>query len=315
MQKSKETPAGGVRHLRRWRAVDIQLLELFVRIHRSRNVSVACAELGLSQPAASRAVGRLREIYGDPLFVRQHRGVLPTPFADWLAPQVGAALADLQGTIEAPMFDPATAQRGFVVSMTDIGERYFLPRLVRHLADVAPGVTVQAVGPSHDLADGLASGAIDMAVGFLPALGKQVHVERLFRERFVHIARKGHPALRGPLTAARLRTLPHALVNPTGTLHAVVVEKALTSPRVRAPIALRVGSFLSLGPIIADTDLVAVVPSNLAQLVAAHLPLRLVQPPIQIPGFDLEMAWHRRYHRDPGSLWLRRLFGELFRQK
>ena len=312
MHKTQDSRA---RQLGPWRSVDLQLLELFDRIHRYRNVSSACAELGLSQPAASRGIGRLRHLYGDALFVRQQRGVLPTPLADWLAPQIGAALTALRGTVEPPAFDPKTAKRVFVVAMSDIGERYFLPRLVQRLAIDAPCVTLEAVGPAtSELGSGLASGAIDLVAGFLPAMGKQVHVQRLFRERFVYIARKGHPALNAPLTAAKLRTLPHALASPVGTGHALAVERVLTSARVRAPIALRVRSFLSVGPIVADTDLIAAVPSNLARLVAGPLRLQLVPPVIQIPGFDVEMAWHQRYHHDRANQWLRGLFTTLFRQ-
>lgn len=293
--------------------LDLNLLELFDSIWRTRNLTASGMQLGLSQPAVSRGLARLRAAYGDELFVRQHRGVAPTPFAQRLAEPVTTALAIVRSTIEKPAFAPATDARRFRVAMSDIGERYFLPRLAAWLAQQAPHVQVEAISPSRDdLVAGLASGDIDLAVGFLPGLGKQVHEQRLFRERFVYIARKGHPVIGGQLQAAQLRGLPHVVGSPPGTQHAEAVEKVLTGPRVRAAVALRVGSFLSIGPIVGSSNLVAAVPSNLATLVAGHVALQLIAPPVRFPGFDVTMAWHRRFHRDPAVQWLRSVFMDLF---
>ena len=297
------------------RALDLNLLVLFDTLYHLRNLTATGAQLSLSQPAVSRALARLRQMYGDDLFVRQPRGVQPTPFADSLAEPVAAALAIVRGTMDCPRFEPTQHHRRFTLAMSDIGERYFLPRLLTHLAQHAPGVSVQAVAsPPEGPADALASGEIDLAVGFLPTLGKQVLRQRLFLERFVYIARKGHPQVRGKLAINQLRSLGHVVANPPGTPHAAAVDKVLTSRRVRAPVVLRVRSFLSVGPIVADTDLVAAVPSNLAALVAEHLLLQLIPPPVTIPGFEVSFAWHQRYHRDPGGVWLRSTMAALFAQ-
>jgi len=240
--------------------------------------------------------------------------VQPTPFADHLAEPLAAALAIVQGTIERPTFAPATDARHFRIAMTDIGERHFLPRIVMHLSKAAPRVSVEAVFPAlPELQGGLASGEIDLVVSFLPRLGKQIRDMRLFRERFVYIAREKHPVVRGKLTREMVRTLPHAVVATPGTGHAAEVERVLTSSRVRVPVALRVRSFLSVGPIVAESDLVAVVPGKLAELVAATLQLQQIDPPLQFPGFDVSMGWHERFHRDHGSEWLRAQFVDLFR--
>lgn len=306
------TPAGSALP----RALDLNLLVLFDALYQHRNLTTTGVRLGLSQPAVSRALARLRQMYGDALFVRQPRGVVPTPFADGLAEPVAAALAIVRGTVERPLFAPARHARRFTLAMSDIGERYFLPRLLAHLAQQAPGVTVQAVSsPPAGLADALASGEIDLALGFLPALGKQVLRQRLFMERFVYIARQGHPQVRGALATGQLRGLGHVVANPPGTPHAAAVEKVLASRRVRAPVVLQVRSFLSVGPIVADTDLVAPVPNNLATLVAEHLGLQLIPPPVSIPGFEVSLGWHQRYHRDPGNVWLRSTLAALFAQR
>ena len=295
------------------RQLDVLLLELFDCILRTGNLTAAGTELGLSQPAVSRALARLREMYKDPLFVRQQRGVTPTPFAEALAMPVAAALQTLRSTFERPTFDHAREKRVFRVAMSDVGERLFLPRLMDHLAAQAPGVAVEAVSPSlGELQDGLASGRIDLAVGFLGALSKQTHHRRLFRERFVYVARQGHPVVRGSLRREQLREVPHVVGGPAGTQHAAAVEKVLAGPRVKARVALRVHSFLCVGPVVAGTELIGVVPSNLAAVVAGHMPLQLIDPPVQFPGFDVTMVWHQRFHRDPGSEWLRGVFVGLF---
>ena len=293
--------------------LDLNLLELFDSVWRTRNLTATGAQLGLSQPAVSRGLARLRESYGDELFIRQQRGVEPTPFASNLAEPVAAALAIVRGTMARPVFAPRDDSRRFCIAMSDIGERYFLPRFAAWLATNAPGVSVESVTPSReDLLKGLASGDIDMAVGFLPDHGKQVVERRLFRESFVYIARPGHPLVDARLEVGQLRALPHVVGSPQGTQHATAVEKVLTGSRVRAVIAMRVRSFLSIGPIVGSSDLVAVVPSNLATLVAEHVKLQLIAPPVRFPAFEVSMAWHRRFQQDPARRWLRETFASLF---
>ncbi len=296
--------------------LDLNLLALFDSIWRTRNLTATGAQLGLSQPAVSRGLARLREAYGDELFVRRQRGVEPTPFGQALAEPIAAALTIVRRTIEKPSFSPRDDLRRFRVAMTDIGERYFLPRLAAWLAAHAPRVGIDTVTPSRpDLIADLASGEIDLGLGFLPNLGKQIQEQRLFREKFVYIARRGHPRIDGRLAAADLRGLPHAVGRPPGTEHAAIVEKVLTGPRIRAPVALRVASFLGIGPIVGSSDLVAVVPSNLAALVAEHVALQLIAPPVRFPSFDVSMVWHRRFQADPGGTWLRGAIARLFGQE
>ncbi len=295
------------------RQIDLNLLELFDGIFRTRNLTATGAWLGLSQPAVSYGLSKLREMYGDALFVRMQRGVQPTPFAEQLAEPIAAALAIVRGTIEKVLFDPARDGKAFRVAMTDIGERYFMPILAKWLAVHAPRVTVETVSPGlAELSDGLASGDIDLAIGFIPGLGKQVHQHTLFREHFVYIMRKGHPAAKDSLTAARIRSLRHVVASPLGTQHLVAVEKVLAGASVRADIALRVRSFLSVGPILSETDLVALVPSNLATLLTQSLNLQVCIPQLRFPAFDVCAYWHRRFHQDPPSCWLRDTFAELF---
>lgn len=295
------------------RQLDLNLLELFDTVWRSRNLTAAGAQLGLSQPAVSHGLAKLRRAYGDQLFVRLQRGVEPTPFAVHIAPTVAEALRVVRATLAKPVFEPALAQRHFRIAMTDIGERFFMPTLWPRLAQQAPAVTCECLSPGLDeLQHGLASGEIDLAVGFIPGLGPQVLHETLFNEQFVYVVRQQHPLLRRRQGRLQLMQTPHVLASPPGTQHLAAVEKVLMRRDVRAPIALRVRSFLSIGPIVADTDLVSPVPSNLAKLLAGHLPLQPVEPPIRLPSFELRQYWHRRFDEDPALAWLRQLMAALF---
>ncbi len=295
------------------RQLDLNLLELFDTVWRTRNLTAAGELLGLSQPAVSHGLAKLRRAYGDALFVRMQRGVEPTPFAAQIAPSVAEALRTVRATLAKPSFDAASTRRHFRIAMSDIGERFFVPRLWPRLAHDAPGVSCECLTPGLDeLQHGLASGEIDLAVGFIPGLGTQVLHQTLFREQFVYVARQSHPLLaRSRGVKALLRT-PHVLASPPGTQHLAAVERVLMRRDVRAPVALRVRSFLCIGPIVAETDLVSPVPSNLARIIAEHLPLRLIEPPISLPAFDVRMYWHRRFDDDPALVWLRRLMVEMF---
>ena len=296
------------------RQIDLNLLDLFETVYLTRNLTQAGEHLGLTQSAVSRGLGRLREMYGDALFVRQQRGVAPTPLADELAAPVSSALDTLRATLVRPGFEPGTSERTFTVALSDVGERIFLPRLVGHLATHAPGVSVQVVSPdAEQLAARLASGKIHLAVGYFGELGKQVHHQRLFRERFVYIARRDHPLLTRRLRREQIRLLSHVVGGPEGMLHARSVEKVLRSPRVGARIVLWAHSMLCVGPIVAQGECVGLVPSNLAGMVASHMPLQIIEPPVQFPGFDVAMVWHDRFHRDPAIEWLRSVFSLLFK--
>lgn len=294
------------------RQLDLNLLELFNVVWRTRNLTVAGEQLGLSQPAVSHGLARLRRSYGDALFVRLPRGVEPTPLACRIAPVVTDALGTIRDTLAQPAFDPQAARRHFRMAMSDIGERFFMPRLWMRLAHDAPGVSCECLSPGLDeLRQGLASGEIDLAVGFFPGLGAQLRRQPLFSERFVYLAQKKHPPHRGGSGASLLRA-PHVLASPPGSHHLAAVERVLMRRDVRAPIVLRVRSFLSIGPIVAETNLVSPVPSNLAGIIAEHLPLRLIAPPIGLPSFEVCMHWHRRFDDDPALGWLRRLMAETF---
>jgi DNA-binding transcriptional LysR family regulator len=296
------------------RQVDLNLLDLFDTVFRTRNLTNAGTILGLSQPAMSHALARLREMYGDPLFVRLPQGLRPTPFAEQLAGPVAAALHIVRDTLEKARFDPATAQRTFRIAMTDIGEQVFLPTLIKFLWTHAPGIKIETKVTStsaHALINDLSTGDIDLAVGFIPA-SKGIFQKTLFSDDYVCVVRRAHPVVRNALSLPDFMQLRHVVADVAGTGHASSVVKVLSANGMNDNIVLWVNHFLSIAPLIANTDLVATVPRNLANTFVKSWKLHAVEPPVKFPNFDITQYWHERYEHEPGNIWLRQMFETIF---
>jgi DNA-binding transcriptional LysR family regulator len=300
--------------------VDLNLLTSLEALLEENNVSKAARRLGVSQPAASHALARLRELLGDPLLVRTPAGMQPTPRARELRPQVRAALAAAETVLQAaPAFDPATAERTFVATIPDQVGFQILPALMPQLAKF-PGVRLELRPPPHDVALALANGDIELAVGVwrdrpmmmtassgsAGADGRRGVMidERLWREEFACVVRRGSPAARGPLTLDRYLALDHMLVSPGGTPGSFV-DDLLASKGLHRKIALVVPQFLIAPAVVAATDLVWTAPVRLARALADAYPLTLRDPPLAMPSFEVAMRHHLRFARDPGLAWLR----------
>lgn len=289
--------------------IDLNLMVLFEAIYRTRSLTLAGRGLGLSQPAMSHALARLRWVFKDPLFVRVPRGVEPTALAEEIAPSVIEGLATIRSGFERKKFDPATSNRSFTIAMGDISESSHLPHVVRGLR-LAPGVRVKTVDfPMAQRRSALAEGIADLALANEPPSPPLRH-ELVGEHGYVTVARRRHPLLRGDtLTLDQFRRAHHLLVMPTGGVrHGEVIERALRSPRVNAEIALQVGSFYPVSTIVSQTDLLATIPPGIAKAMARSAPIRIYEPPIALPKARIYLCWHERYHRDPGNAWLRELY-------
>src|SRR5918911_4337523 len=228
--------------------IDLNLLRVFDAVLHEKGVTPAAARLGLTQPAVSNALARLRKILGDALFVRTPRGMDATPFARELAEPVRQALALLESALaHGPGFDPASATRAFRFYMSDLGQIEFLPPLVERVQKLAPGVRLEAVALEvEDIAAALGSGALDLAVGFLPGLGPPVRRRALFRDPYMCLMRADHPIK--TLTKRKFLQASHALVTYRGGHR--VVEEALERAGARR-IALRLPHF-TVGPMVLE---------------------------------------------------------------
>ncbi|CAN7788300.1 LysR family transcriptional regulator [Caballeronia mineralivorans PML1(12)] len=293
--------------------IDLNLLVVFNELLRQRRVSAVAASLGISQPAISNALNRLRKVLGDELFLRTSKGMVPTPFAETLAEPIGYALGTIHNTLNVtPEFDPVTTSRAFTIAMTDIGEIYFLPGLMKRLALEASGIKISTVRNQSDtLRDEMERGAVDLAIGFLPDLKTAFFQRRLFRQRYVCLFRKGHPFAEAGLTMKSFLNAEHVSIIAEGTGHGMV-DTAIQRAGIQRNVRLRVPHFVAVGHILQTTDLVAVVPEAYANRTLAPFDLLSAPCPVKIPDITINVLWHARNHREPSNQWLRQLVFDEF---
>lgn len=290
------------------RRVDLNLMVVFDAIHRTRNLTSAGKGLGLSQPAMSHALSRLRWLFDDRLFVRAPGGLQPTPFADEIAPAMREGLATIRAGFERKRFDPASSSRIFTLAMGDLSEFNHLPLLLRAMQP-APGLRVRAVAldPAQRRA-ALAAGEVDLALGNDPA-ERPLCSDLIGEHGYKTVVRAGHPDIRGKLSLAAFSKARHVLVRPVGgAKHGEVIEAALRNPKVNAEVAAEVGSFFAIGGIVPATDLVATVTPGIARAVARMARVQVFDPPVALPRARIYLWWHERHDRDPGNRWLRELY-------
>src|SRR5437868_11008039 len=291
------------------RDVDLNLLRVFDAVLRERGVTPAAAGLGLTQPAVSNALSRLRAVFGDPLFVRTPSGMDATPFARELAEPVRQALALLESALaHGPGFDPASTTRAFRFYMSDLGQIEFLPPLIERIQKQAPGVRLEAVALEvEDIAAALAAGSLDLAVGFLPALGAPVRRRALFRDPYLCLMRADHPIQ--TLTRKKFGEASHALVSYRGGHR--VIEEALERAGLARKIALRVPHFTVVPMVLQRTDLILTLPQRVARVYERLGPFKSLPLPVPIAPADVGVHWHERFHADAGNRWLREQLVEL----
>jgi DNA-binding transcriptional LysR family regulator len=293
--------------------IDLNLLVLFNQLLVERRVSKVAENLGITQPAVSNALARLRKLLGDELFLRTPSGMEPTPYADHLAESVTQALGMIHGALnQRSTFDAATSTRSFTVGMTDIGEIYFLPALMERLRHEAPGVSVSTVrNTAVNLKDEMAAGKVDLAIGLLPQLKGGFFQRRLFRQRYVCLFRQGHKLDRKKISLADFSAAEHLVVVSAGTGHGKVDEQLKRSGIAR-DVRLTVPHFVGVGHILQSTDLVATVPERLAQRLVEPFKLAYVAHPAKLPDVAINVFWHAKFHKAPANQWLRALVFETF---
>lgn len=294
------------------RRLDTELLLIFDEVYKTRNVTRAAANLGLPQSTVSMGLSRLREQFSDRLFSRTAQGMEPTPRAANAIGDIRRALQAMQSALaDEPVFDPAASKRAFTVCMTDISEIVLLPRLLNHLRTHGPGIKLDVAKISPDSPAELANGTVDLAVGFMPHLEAGFYQQKLFDQHFVCLAAKRHPRVRTSLTVDMLRDEGHVLVLTSGTGHAIV-DKVLAQENVERNIALRLPSFLGVARIVAQTELLAIVPYRYGAAMVDSEDIRLLPVPVELPSFEVKQHWHERYHADASSRWLRQTIATLF---
>lgn len=285
--------------------VNLNLLVALDALLDAGTVTGAAQRTGVTQSAMSHALRQLRELLGDPLLVRGAGGLVPTPRAEALRVPIRRALLDLQHALrDPPSFDPATAQRRFLLGTGDYFAHIVLPPLLQRSLDT-PGIDLDVLpfSVATDLPK-LATGELDLALGAFVPESPGLQQEPLFTDGFVCLVRREHPLVRRRLTLRQYVQLPHVLISPTGSGPSPVDEQ-LAAQGLRRRIALRIRYFLAAPMVVATSDLVLTAPRRLGEVFARHFDLQLHEPPVALQPFTVVQLWHQRFDADPGHRWLR----------
>jgi DNA-binding transcriptional LysR family regulator len=293
---------------------DLNLLRVIVALDQTRHVGRAAEMLDMSQSGFSSALMRLRRELGDELFVRTGSGMRPTPRAIALVESARLAMQQVeQGVLGPETFDPTHSEVVFRLSMSDIAEIVYVPRLIRGLAALAPHTSVQVVSSSlASLREPLAGGEVDLAIGYFPELERDAYFRQpLSSHTYACVVRRGHPVLAEGLDRAAYQTLGHAVVASPARSNAML-ERAIERMRIKRRIILSSPNHLSLPATIACTDLIATLPLGVANDFMHSGDLVVVPLPFRSPTFTNYQYWHRRTNKEPAFKWLRAQIKTLF---
>lgn len=286
------------------RRLDLNLLVTLDALLAEHNVTRAAERLHLSQPTVSVQLAKLRGALGDPLLLPGPRGMRPTARAEALREPLRHALEGLaQAVAPASPFDPAKATQTWRLAASDYSESTIVLPALSGLRVVAPGTRVAVLGviPSR-IEKQAEQGEIDLAFHTTEGAPPGLRQRALFTERYVLVGRAGHPRLKRRPTLAQFCSLDHVIVSPDGGGFYGVTDDALAQAGLTRNVVLSVPHFLLVMSAVASTDLVAMLPSRLVRNVGA---LRVMEPPVEVPGYEMSMLWHERVHRDPAHRWLR----------
>jgi DNA-binding transcriptional LysR family regulator len=287
--------------------VNLNLMVALDALIAERSVTRAARRLGVSQSAMSHSLRQLREIFDDTLLVRGKGGMQPTPRALRLAVPLAHALSSMRRALRGEEdFDPATSTRRFTLAMLDATAMILLPVLMTELREAAPGVDLDIVSfepRSYGLQ--LETGEVDLCVSVAFPDVPGVRLRRTSPHSFVCLVRQDHPCVGESLTLETWAKLPHILVSPQGSGGPGIVDTALAQHGLERRVAVRIRYFLAAPMLVAESDLVLTTTRALAGRFLENFPLRVLEPPVELPTFRVGAAWHERFQDDPASQWLR----------
>ena len=295
--------------------MDLNLLKVFCALYERPHVSEAAKTLGLSQPAVSHALNRLRESFDDPLFVRSSKGMIPTARSLEIGPKIVKLFKELDDNFEKKIFDPSTDEGIFKIKGTDYFEQAILPQFVNSLRNDAPDVrlisqSTQGVLPVLELEKGLC----DIAVaGFFGKLPNGFYQQKLFTDSLVGISRKGHPYLKNKNLKEFLKW-PQMVISPEGKLEGLM-DKNLALQKKSRTVITSVSSFMPSGWIVQDSDILLALPCRLALQLTQLLNLTMFELPIELPSIQVVQVWHESVHLDSRHQWMRKKLFDICQKK
>jgi DNA-binding transcriptional LysR family regulator len=290
-------------HLNR---VDLNLLVVFNAIYSEGGITRASEKLNLTQPAISHALGRLRQLFDDPLFVREGRAMVPTPMARNLVVPVQRALRGLEVMFsEIDRFDPASTQRQFTLGVRDVLESTLLPPLLQRVMAEAPEVDVAAVRTARrDIEGELANGTLDLAIDVLLPVGERIRRQPIETDRMVVLARADHPRIGKTLSLDEYLRQSHVLVSSRrsgGGLEDIELARLGLRRRIR----LRCQHYFAACRVVSQTNLLLTMPERYALIVNEQFGNRVLPLPLEGPTLDIFLYWHENVDNDPANHWLR----------
>lgn len=293
-------------------AIDLNLLVVFDAIMTERHVTRASMRLGLSQPATSNALARLRSLVEDELFIRTSGGLQPTPKAISLAQQIQPALQQIQAALVVNnSFDPALSDMTFFIGMSDYLEFTFLPYLMEKLQTIAPKMKIQVrSGERQKLLSLLDSGELDLACGVFPEQITWHEETLLFQENYVCVCSQNHPNIGDSLSLEEYLSARHLLVSIKEDMVGKV-DEVLAQKNLRRDIAISVPHFLAAPFILASSQLIATLAQRVAYTYSDVLNLKIMPLPLELESFSVVMRWHKSHNKNPTHVWLRTLFTEV----
>ncbi|MFD5396523.1 LysR family transcriptional regulator [Streptomyces sp. NPDC127097] len=294
--------------------IDLNLLTALDALLEEQSVTAAADRLGLSGPAMSRALGRIRRTIGDPVLVRAGRHMVPTPRALEIRAEVHRLVEAAHGVLapSAPA-DPARLARVFTLYANDLFVTSLGPRLVARVAEEAPQVVLRFLGESHIDVPLLRDGAADLELGVIDSHEPEIRREELFVDRNVAVVRAGHPLTTGKLTARRFADAAHLNFSRRGRLTGPV-DAALAARGLRRKVIATVPTFAASLMMVRDSDAVGLTSERAGVATVRGLGLRTLPIPFELPPLTMEMAWHPRQEADAGHRWLRGLVRETVRE-
>lgn len=291
---------------------DLNLLPIFVALMEERSVTRAAERMGMTQPALSNALSRLRQMLQDQLFVRERYGIQPTPIALELSPLIAEALAQLDDAVLGQQaFDPAHAERLFTIAPNGYVEFVIVPAILARLEKVAPGIKLRLTPFGNDLAEtGVVSGTTALVLGRIVDPPDNLVVQHLMDEGLACAVRADHPAIGDAMTREQFETMKHVNIVPPGRMRAGLFQ-ALAQQQLKRDVAISVTNFFAVAEMVAVTDYCATLPSLICRRLMHDPRLKILPAPVDLGSFPVEMAWHVRYRHDPAHRWLRALIGEV----
>jgi DNA-binding transcriptional LysR family regulator len=296
--------------------IDLNLLVTFETLFEERSVTTAAQRLYLGQPAMSAALGRLRTLFGDELFIRVGREMQPTSKAIEIAPGIADALARIRQTIQSSQeFEPASDRRDLAIASADYMSFLVMPKLIAYCHQFAPNLNFRTIEFDKDnIGDLLEKGVVDLALGVFPNPPRQTICVPLFQEHFVGIARKNHPAMsQKPISLEVFVNLSHVLVTIRRDITGEI-DRALAVHNLQRRIALTVPHVLILPSIIGSTDLVTAVPSRMANYFSRLDEIEFFELPIELQPWSVSMLWSKLTDKDDAICWLRQTIQTLTEQ-